>query len=406
MIAARYSTLFVLVCCLLPVFGARGGEDRGGGGGDRALALRIATFNIEDVRSGDLDTPDNPRLKQLAAIIQRIRPNILLLNELAVEQNDGPTNAEKFAYNYLAVSQGEGLRAIGFKTYTPPTNTGVHSGFDLDRSGGMIIEVPEQGATGEDGAVPAQTPAQREYGNDCFGFGTFPGQYGMALFVDPRLTIDTDHIRTFQHFLWKDLPGLNAPVGPDGTPWYGDDAWAVFRLASKNFADVPITLPNGTTLHALISHPTPPAFDGDEKRNVLRNHDEIKLIRAYIDNEPALYDDAGVHGGLGEGSSFVIMGDLNADPSDGSSVEMTIFSQLFSSPRVGKDAFPSSPIPVEGLDKTDTARFGLRVDYVLPSGDIEITDSGVWRDAGGGDGPDANGFPSDHFPVWIEAIIP
>src|SRR5690606_29037696 len=140
-----------------PVFGARGGEDRGGGGGDRALARRIATFNIEDVRSGDLDTPDNPRLKQLAAIIQRIRPNILLLNELAVEQNDGPTNAEKFAYNYLAVSQGEGLRAIGFKTYTPPTNTGVHSGFDLDRSGGMVTVVPEQGAAGEDGAVPAQT---------------------------------------------------------------------------------------------------------------------------------------------------------------------------------------------------------------------------------------------------------
>ncbi len=392
--------LFALACCLLPVPAARAAE------GNQPIALRIATFNIEDVRSGDLDAADNPRLKKLAAIIQRIRPNILLLNELAVEQGGGPTNAEKFAYNYLAASQGEGLKPMGFKTYTPPTHTGVPSGFDLDHSGAMTTEIPEQGAGGENGGPAEQTDAQREYGNDCFGFGTFPGQYGMALFVDPRLTIDTDHIRTFQKFLWKDLPGFTAPTNPDGTPWYSPDAWAAFRLPSKNFADVPILLPNGTTLHALISHPTPPAFEGDEHRNTLRNHDEIKLIRAYIDGQGALYDDAGVRGGLAEGGSFVIMGDLNADPSDGSSVEMTIFTQLFSSPRVGDDVFPASDIAVAGLDKTDTSRFKLRVDYVLPSGDITITDSGVWRDAGDGDGPGADGFPSDHFPVWIEAIVP
>ena len=36
--------------------------------------LRVATFNIEDVRTDDLRDPDHPRLKQAAAILQSIRP--------------------------------------------------------------------------------------------------------------------------------------------------------------------------------------------------------------------------------------------------------------------------------------------------------------------------------------------
>lgn len=357
------------------------------------VALRIATFNIEDVRSEQLESNDDERLIQIATILQRIRPNIVLLNEIETQQGDGPSNAEKFAYNYLAVSQGNGLRPLFVDTYTPSTNTGIHSGFDLDNSGSIDASIPER--------TPTQSSEHRVYGNDCFGFGTFPGQYGMALLVDRRLKIDRDGIRTFQEFLWRDLPGANIPKHPDGSAWYDEDEWNIMRLSSKTFADVPISLPNGTRLHALISHPTPPAFDGEEKRNVLRNHDEIKLIRAYIDNDSSLYDDAGTYGGLEDGASFVILGDLNADPTDGSSMEMTMFTQLFSSPRLAKDAHPSSEIKVDRLDRTDTARFGLRVDYVLPSASITITEAGVWRDAGS-----FERFPSDHFPVWADVIVP
>ncbi len=357
------------------------------------IALRIATFNVEDVRSEQLETNDDARLKQIAAVLQRIRPNIVLLNEIETAQTDGPSNAEKFAYNYLAVSQGEGLRPLLYNTYTPDTNTGLHSGFDLDNSGSADPNIPERS--------DRQTDAHRTYGNDCYGFGTFPGQYGMALLVDRRLTIDYDAIRTYQNFLWKDLPDAKVPFYSDGSPWYSSEEWDAFRLTSKNFADVPVTLPNGTTLHALISHPTPPAFDGDEQRNVFRNHDEIKLIRAYIDNEQALYDDEGGLGGLEDGTPFVILGDLNADPTDGSGFEMTLFTQLFSSPKLARDTHPASDIKLDRLDRTDTARFGLRVDYVLPSHSITITETGVWRDAGS-----FEHFPSDHFPVWADVIVP
>ena len=45
--------------------------------------LRIATFNIEDVRTDDLQRADHPRLQKIAQIIAQIRPDILLINEIA-----------------------------------------------------------------------------------------------------------------------------------------------------------------------------------------------------------------------------------------------------------------------------------------------------------------------------------
>ncbi len=378
------------------------------------VALRIATFNIEDVRSGDLDTPDHARLQQIAQIIQRMRPNVLLLNELAVREDSTPeatleatqSNADRFVELYLSVPQAPGLKPITYDTYTPATNTGIHSGHDLDHSGETVSTHPTPSTT--------QTAAGRAYGNDAFGFGTFPGQYAMALLVNPKLTIQTDQIRTFQNFLWKDLPGHTAPTNPDGSNYYTDAEWNDLRLSSKNFADVPILLPNGTVLHALISHPTPPAFDGPEARNKRRNHDEIMLIRKYIDNHPALTDDQGNTGGLDESSSFVIMGDLNADPSDGSSLDLVMITQILTSTKLADDVFPRSSIEIndiQGLDATDTARFKLRVDYVLPSSDIQITNSGIWRKPIISTGDDQSNeenpaFPSDHFPVWIETIVP
>ena len=387
MIPNTISTFFIAFLIIVTVNPSNAAEQS-------PIALRIATFNIQDVRSADLDTSDHPRLKKIAQIIQRMRPNILLLSELAICQDDSASNADRFVELYLSVPQAPGLKPITFNTYTPASNTGIHSGLDLDHSGTISPEVPDRSPT-------QQTAQGRTYGNDCFGFGTFPGQYAMAVLVNPALTIDTDSIRTFQKFLWKDLPDHTAPTNPNRSPFYNPEEWASFRLASKSFADIPIILPNGSTLHALISHPTPPAFDGEEWRNKRRNHDEIKLIRHYIDNDQALYDDHGVSGGLSKNSSFVIMGDLNADPSDGSSLNMVMMLQILTSTKLAEDVFPSSEIKIDRLDPTDTAHFRLRVDYVLPSIDITISKSGVWRSA-----EEGSDFPSDHFPVWMEVIVP
>ena len=75
-------------------------------------------------------------------------------------------------------------------------------------------------------------------------------------------------------------------------------------------------------VHFLVSHPTPPVFDGPEDRNGTRNFDEIRFWADYITPGAAgyIYDDDGGHGGLEPGALFVIAGDQNSDPLDGDSI--------------------------------------------------------------------------------------
>src|SRR3546814_14376375 len=70
--------------------------------------------------------------------------------------------------------------------YLAPVNTGVPSGLDLDGSGTI----------GGEG---------RDRGNDAWGYGLHPGQYGML--VLSRYPIDTDAVRTFRLLKWSAMPG-------------------------------------------------------------------------------------------------------------------------------------------------------------------------------------------------------
>jgi hypothetical protein len=57
---------------------------------------------------------------------------------------------------------------------------------------------------------------------DAFGFGFFPGQFGMVVYS--MFPIDEDQVRTFQLFLWKDMPGALLPVDPStGQLWYSSE---------------------------------------------------------------------------------------------------------------------------------------------------------------------------------------
>ena len=125
-----------------------------------------------DTLTGLLASGENQQIKNIAEIIQITRPDIILLNEF-----DYIPNAEKgikaFVTGYLAKSQN-GQAAIDYPYfYIAPVNTGVDSGHDLDNDG------KASGA-----------------GADAFGFGLYPGQYGMALLS--KYPIDTDKVRTFQ----------------------------------------------------------------------------------------------------------------------------------------------------------------------------------------------------------------
>jgi hypothetical protein len=219
------------------------------------------------------------------------------------------------------------------------------------------------------------------------------------------------------------MPDARLPVGPvTGEAYYSDEALAVFRLSSKSHWDVPVRV-GDRVVHVLASHPTPPVFDGPEDRNGCRNHDEIRLWVDYLTPERAGYlvDDAGQRGGLAEAADFVLVGDLNADPFDGDSVDG--IRLLLEHPRVTGDFTPYSDGAVEAANRqrrandshqgdpaADTADFSdsnpgnLRADYCLPSRTLEVVDGGVFwpvRSDPAAEWIDA----SDHRLVWVDIEI-
>ncbi len=374
--------------------------------------IRFATFNASLNRNNagdlatELATPGSAQPATIAEIIQRTRPDVILINEF--DYDAAHASLGLFQDNYLGVSQN-GAPPIHYPyAYTAPSNTGIYSGFDLDNSGAAGDFVP----------------------NDSFGFGFFEGQFGMAVYS--MYPIDFDRIRTFQHFLWKDMPGALLPDDPaiDGpADWYSPEELNVFRLSSKSHWDVPIKI-GRNTVHFLVSHPTPPVFDGEEDRNGTRNHDEIRFWADYVTpgRNRYIYDDNGRRGGLSPRAKFVIAGDQNSDPLDGDSIPGSA-QLLLDNPRINTALTPSSAGAVEaslvqgGANEThssdpafDTADFSdvapgnLRADYVLPSTTLRLLDGGVfWPTSDDPLFALVGNFPfpsSDHRLVWIDVARP
>jgi hypothetical protein len=394
--------------------------------------VRFATFNaslnrgaagqlVEDLSNPAADTARVRQIENVAEVIQRLRPDVVLINEFDFYERGQA--ARLFRDNFLARSQNGAPAGRYPYFFTAPSNTGVPSGFDLDNSGDT-------------------DPA--DAGNDAFGFGLFPGQFGMVVYS--KHPIDYRRVRTFQRFLWKDMPGARLPDDP-GTParadWYSREELKVFRLSSKSHWDVPVEI-GRKTVHFLTSHPTPPVFDGAEDRNGLRNADEIRLTADYITPGRGryIYDDEGRRGGLDPSALFVIAGDQNSDPFDGDSLRDAqgnpiAIQPLLDNPRVNSRRAPASAGGAEasrlqgstnlqhkGPPATDTADFAeppgnLRADYVLPRQNIEIERSGVFwpvqsdplfRLTGVFDSATwgaVGGFPtSDHRAVWVDLDLP
>ncbi|TDE16422.1 endonuclease/exonuclease/phosphatase family protein [Dyadobacter psychrotolerans] len=344
--------------------------------------------NSEQVLVKELASGTNTQIKNIAAIIQTVRPDVILLNEFDYIK-DPEQGAKAFIQNYLMKDQS-GTKAISYPYfYYSTVNTGQPSPFDLNNDGKFD-----------------------KLGNDAWGFGNYPGQYGMVLLS--RYPIDTKNIRTFQNFKWKDMPGAQKTTKADGSDWYTPEAWAQFPLSSKSHWDVPVQVGN-KTIHVLVSHPTPPTFDGAEDRNGKRNFDEIRFWRDYISDQTAfyIYDDKGKKGGLASNTSFVIMGDQNASPDEGNAITDGIRS-LLAHPKINNDTPPASKggaqhSPDNAFAKNHTAFWRMRADYVLPSKTgFKVLDSGVFWPAKGevmSDLVEKRESSSDHRLVWVKVRI-
>ncbi|WP_435101857.1 endonuclease/exonuclease/phosphatase family protein [Halarchaeum sp. P4] len=356
-------------------------------------AVRYASYNVTDLSTDQVQTPGDEQAAAAARVIQEANPDVLLLNELTNNVQQGEhterTNIEAFVENYLSVPQADHLEGIDYPhTLQPASNTGVlpETAYDFNKNG-------------DAGDRPG----------DAYGFGLYPGHYAFA--VASKHPIDEDAIRSFQTFEWADMPNNLIPFkGEDGVDTDGlylTEAEAeVYRLSSKTHIDVPLEVPGGT-VHGLFAHPTPPVFDGPNNFNGRWNHDEVRFFADYVAGADYIYDDSGRTGGLDTDASYVLMGDMNAGPGDeplDPATKYFIENDAFETRRL-----PTSPSGARNGTPHATANFGdggSHVDWVLPSPDLSLRGSSVvWPNAGKRGLGDAVRTASDHRLVWADVAV-
>ena len=318
--------------------------------------LRVAVYNTElsrdgpglllrDIRKGDA------QVGAVVEVIAGVRPDVLLLLG--------------FDWDY----KGEALAALADRLqaagapyphrFAARPNSGMATGLDMDGNG------------------------RRGEARDAQGYGAFTGQGGMA--VLSVLPMAKDRVRDFSDLLWRDLPGALLPEHPDGRPFPSEEAQAVQRLSSTGHWAVPVILPGGAEMVLLAFHATPPVFDGPEDRNGRRNHDEVIFWRHFLDGAF----------GPAPGRRFVLAGDANLDPGRGDGRSDAIRA-LLQDPRL------VDPLPGQETVEWDFAR--MRVDYLLPSSDWEVLDSGVvWPE--GGAALDRVEAASRHRLGWVDLAL-
>lgn len=263
--------------------------------------------------------------------------------------------------NEVALSAlAERLRSAGLDyphSYAPRPNSGFATAFDLDGDGRL-------GGPG-----------------DAEGWGAFTGKGGLALLA--RWPLDQAAALDFTDLLWRDLPGAELPTHPDGTPFPSAEAQASQRLSSTGHWAIPMRVPEGSNLWLTGFAAAPPLFDGPERRNQLRNRDELRFWALWLD---------GALDAPAPEAPVVIMGKANVDPRRGAG-DKAALNTLRSHPWL------QDPAPAD----SSTARFRappdgpgpLRINYVLPDQRLSIIDHGVdWH-------PDLR-----HGLVWVTVHLP
>jgi endonuclease/exonuclease/phosphatase family metal-dependent hydrolase len=308
----------------------------------------------------DIVRGEDPQITAVISVLLKTSPDILALQGFDYDLNGQALNA--FA---------DALRIAGLDyphLFAARPNTGMATGLDMDGDG------------------------RRAEPRDAQSYGRFSGQGGMAILS--RYPILREEVQEFTDMLWRDFPDALLPeVG--GIPFPSEAAQAIQRLSTTAHWVVPVEVPGIGRIDLLTFHASPPVFDGPEDRNGKRNHDEIVFWLRFLD---------GAFGPMRQGP-FVLLGDFNQDPKDGEGIKVAIRS-ILSDPRL-QDPAPDSAgsraitgDPLDTADWDDPVPGNLRVDYVLPSADWRVVDSGVhWPEGAAGE---TAATASRHRLVWVD----
>lgn len=276
-----------------------------------------------------------------------VRDALLALAPDAVILLDLDHDRDGLALAALAQILADGGHEMPFRL-APRPNSGMATGLDLDGDG------------------------RRGTPDDAQGWGPFAGAGAIALLS--RLPLVEGSLIDHSARLWRDLPGARLPM-VDGRAFPDDAVFAVQRLSSTGHWEVTLDTSMGP-LTLWTWHAGPPVFGGRHGRNRARNADENGFWLRRLD---------GVFGPRPD--HFVLLGGANLD-AEGGDGDGTIMAALLAQPAL-QDPAPRAPLPQGGEASLATAIWpdgpgALRVDYLLPSANLRVHQSGLLWPPGGG----------------------
>lgn len=297
---------------------------------------------------GELAGGNHSKARTVAETAQVNEPDVLVLTGISYDE-DGRI-AEILKDQYLASGQNGQAGQNYPHVFAAPSNSGIDSGVDLDGDGTV-------GGPG-----------------DAMGYGQYPGEEGMIIFSKEPL--DTENARTFQEFLWKDLPGSSLEEGD-----FTQAEESILRLASTSLWDVPV-LVDGSPVHIVASATAAPAEPSTA--DVARSEDMAELISDYVASEAwYLYDDEGGEGGIAPGADAVVVGEPSLSDEDGLH-QLTDHSVLEdpAPEAVTETSLQSRPGPISQTDALATRWVDggedQRASVALPSGGLDVSGSGIF----------------------------
>ncbi|TLP74339.1 endonuclease/exonuclease/phosphatase family protein [Nesterenkonia sphaerica] len=351
--------------------------------------LRVATLHADITADPSADEPvaeliaslstgNHTQARAVAQTVQMNDPDVLVLT--GVTYDDEHHIAELLREYFAAGQHSEsGLDYPYF--FTAETNSGRESGVDLDGDG--II-----GGAG-----------------DAVGYGEYPGQYGMIVFS--KYPVVDEEVRTFQDFLWRDLPESAMVQGQ-----HFSLKSSVLRLNETSMWDVPVEV-DGETIHLISSALAAPAEHADTERG-----DDMRQVLAdYVEGRAwYLYDDEGETGHPAPGTRFVVAGAPSASADEPENLEVLLDSPMLRDTQpeavteVPEDQHPAAAWATDLVDTRHVAdNEGQRASFVLPSRSLQISNSGVFWPAEGEFGyevvdPDSSYSLQDRL-VWVDLTI-
>jgi endonuclease/exonuclease/phosphatase family metal-dependent hydrolase len=211
---------------------------------------------------------------------------------------------------------------------------------------------------------------------DHENFGLFPAQYSTGGASKYRIL----GLKEFSGILWRDFrPNLDLTQYKDavGTPYDTEK----IPLFDKNFTHLLLEI-EGREVHLVLLH-TVPAFNfgNPQGLNLLRNSDQLAFLRWYLTGASDAQTPNEIHDSksgftatpLPKGATILAMGDWNTDikseKSDGSRI-LRELEESFSF--VNKEGH----FTYEG--RFSKRPFRSRLDYILISSDLKVTQSGVY----------------------------